>query len=304
MKKKTTKPKAGRATKSNPSQDKQKQLEVLAGKIKRAARNDVLLDIVMSNCIRTGEFPSPEVALDAHETLFHFVDPFCEYVADGRKSQNFRFDKVVQQKRIWNFSCDPSNDLTPYEFAEDFMDFSCLDRGGFSDLPIISNKIPGMLNRLHRGGRGYPRFTLHLWTDVPSFSSVHPNTGAWLESDSARFGTYKLVRDHKLPIAHERIEFYNPNQKVENMRGKGILVLVDDKDSTALKVQEIGRVCFVPKHPFNGKVNDPRVVYLDSIDQLEFAVRTFFNELYQALKERETVTGPLRMPYFADYPIS
>lgn len=171
-------------------------------------------------------------------------------------------------------------------------------------MPLISPKIPGMLHRLHKGARNKPRFTLHLWTDVPAFNTIHPNTGAWLEADDARFGTYKLVEKHGLPIAHDNIEFYNPNEKVANMRRKGVLLLVDDRDATAMKVQETGRVCFVPKHPFNGKVNDPRVVYLDSIDQLEFAVRTFFNELYKALKEREAITGPLRKPFFADFPIS
>lgn len=302
MKNKNTKTKAGRSNQVNTSRNTQQ--EKLAKKIKRAARDEVLLEIVISNCLRTGELPSPEAALDCHETLFSFLGPYCEYVADRRKSQNLPFDKVLQAKRIWNFNCDPLNDLTPNEFGDEFMDFSCLDRGGFSDLPLISNRVPGMLKRLYQGGRGKPRVTLHLWTDVPAFNSIHPSTGAWLESDSARFGTYKLVRNHGLPIAYENIEFYNPNEKVANMRKKGVFLLVDDKDSTAMKVQEIGRVCFVPKHAFNGKVNDPRVVYLDSIDQLEFAVRTFYTELYRALKEREAITGPLRKPFFADFPIS
>jgi len=299
-----SKSKAGRTTHTNAGQDKQRQLDKLAKKIKRAARNEVLLDIVISNCKRTGELPSPEVALDAHETLFHFVEAFCDYVADRRKSQNLSFDKLIQSKRIWNFNCDPESDLTPTEFGDEFMDFSCLDRGGFSDLPLISQKIPGMLNRLYKGGNGKPRFTLHLWTDVPAFNTVHPNTGAWLEADDARFGTYELVQAHGLPIAHDHIEFFNPAEKVANMRKKGVLLLVDDRDATAMKVQETGRVCFVPKHPFNGKVNDPRVVYLDSIDQLEFAVRTFFTELYRALKEHEAITGPLRKPFFAEFPLS
>ncbi len=290
--------------KTTKTSDTKAQLDKLARKIRRAARDPVLLDIVTSNCIRTGELPAPEAALDAHETLFDFLGSFSEYIAEGRKHQNLPFDGIAASKRIWNFNCDPKSGITPYEFTDEFMDYSCLDRGGFSDLSLISKKIPGMLNRLHKGGRGKQRFMLHLWTDVPAFSSVHPNTGAWLESDSARYGTYKLVRDNKLPIAHEHIEFLNPNEKVQSMRKRGILVLVDDKDSTAMKVQEIGRVCFVPKHSFNGKVSDPRVVYLDSIDQLEFALRTFYVELYKALKQRESVTGPLRQPYFVDYPIS
>lgn len=299
---KNQKTKAGRTTQVSTSRNAQQ--EKLAKRVKRAARNEVLLDIVISNCQRTGELPSPEVALDCHETLFSFLDPYCEYIAERRKSQNLPFDKVTQMKRIWNFNCDPQSDLTPAEFGYEFMDFSCLDRGGFSDLPLLSSKVPGMLKRLYQGGRDKLRFTLHLWTDVPAFSAIHPTTGSWLESDSARYGTYKLIRDHGLPIAFENISFYNPNEKVANMRKKGVLLLVDDKDSTAMKVQEIGRVCFVPKHPFNGKVNDPRVVYLDSIDQLEFAVRTFYSELYRALKEREAITGPLSKPFFAEYPIS
>jgi hypothetical protein len=269
----------------------------LESRIKKVARDPVLVSKLLNNSKRLGRMPEPKLGLDLHETLHNFMKSFGEYIAEGRMYQGRQFEASMIRSQIWNFAQDPASGMNSYEFNDEFADYSCLDRGGFSDLELISAKIPAMLKSLARKGRDNEKFTIYLWTDVPAFNSLNGNTGQWLESDSARYGTFQLLkRDGILDVsvAHENVHFLKPMDKVKAMIENDVWLFIDDKPSTAAMVSEVGRVCLIPRHEFNrGYENVPRIVYLDSIEQMENAVRLFFNEIKQVLKENEAVTGKL-----------
>jgi hypothetical protein len=212
------------------------------------------------------------VELDLHGTIVDWLTPFVQYA-----SQSLKRDVQPESFRVYFPGYDARSGFNNAEFNALFYEF--VRRGDYGRLKPYEGAVDA-LRQLAEAG-----FQLRISTWTPGPFELSPHHGRSFGTGRAQQATMQLIKDLKLPVADEDLQFVHGRDKPRTMLEYAIKVplLFEDSPSTAVSaVSEYGIACFLIDQPYNRSLLCHGITRFSSLAESVPSVFEFFDQLEKA----------------------